>query len=328
MSTKNFFWVSLVGLVIVVNLSGCDSFKKIGEYFSEKPKTAVKAPAAVTPAASTQPNQKNIPAAKTENPAAPVVAAAKTNTLAKVGNWTITLPEFKERLAALKEAVPDYNIKDVKQNKAILQELIRQQLLVDEAEKGGVAKNKDIAMAVEEFRRTMLVREMANQLTKDVKVTEEEARKYYDENKKDFAEPSEWHLREIVLGTEDDAKKTLAEIMNGADFGETAKQKSKTKSAWKKGDLGFVKTFDFPQMESAASALEVGGVSGVFKGPEGFYIVKLEEKKGGQAKSFDALKEEIVNGLTLLKKQQVLLDHLDKLQKQADIQVNEKLLEE
>jgi len=326
MSKSRFFLVSFVGLVIVVNLAGCDSFKKLGDYFSEKPKTAQKAPPVVAPAASTQANQKMASPAKTEKPSAP--AAVPANTLAKVGNWSISLPEFKERLAALKEAVPDYDIKDVNQNKAILQELIRQQLLVDEAEKTGVAKNKDISMAVEEFRRTMLVREMANQLTKDVKVTEEDAKKYYEDNKKDFAEPTEWHLREVVLATEDDAKKTLVEIINGADFGETAKQKSKTKSAWKKGDLGFVKTFDFPQMESAVSALEAGGVSGVFKGPEGFYIVKLEEKKGGVAKAFDELKDEIINGLTILKKQQILLDHLDALQKQTDIQVNEKLLEE
>jgi peptidyl-prolyl cis-trans isomerase C len=252
----------------------------------------------------------------------------KPTTLAKVGNWSISLAEFKERLTALKEAVPEYDIKDVKQNKMILQELIRQQLLVEEAEKSDVSKNKDILMAVEEFRRTLLVREMANQLTKDINVTPEDAKKYYDENKKDFTEPTEWHVREIVVEKEEDAKTTVSELYKGADFGETAKTKSKSKSAWKKGDLGFLKTFEFPQMENVVSSLEVGGISGVFKGPGGYYIVKLEEKKGGKAKTFDELKEEIVKGLTLLKKQQVILEHLDKLQKQADIQVNDKLLEE
>jgi len=317
---------TVVFLVLAVSLTGCEQVNKLVDYFSAKPK---KASTKMLPPAISSPTGVSSPETvrKAETPATGA-AEMKPNTLVKVGNWTMTIEEFAERLKALKEAVPEYDVKDLKQNKMILQELVRQQLLVDEAEKTGVAKNKDIAMAVEEFRRTLLVREMANQLVKDTKVTDAEAQKYYEDNKKDFAEPAEWHVREIVCETEDEAKKTLVELYNGADFADMVKQKSKGKSAWKKGDLGFIKTFDFPQMENTVSALEVGGLSGVFKGPEGFYIVKLEEKKGGAAKSFDELKTEIINGLTLLKQQQIILEHLDKLQKQTDVKQNDKLLED
>ena len=250
------------------------------------------------------------------------------NVLAKVGNWTLTLEEFNERLEALKEVVPDYDAGDVEQNKLILEELIRQQLLVQDAENSGIAKDKDLVQAVEEFRRTLLVREVANKLTKDISVTEEEAKAYYDENKEDFTDQAQWRVREILVDTEEEAKQILVELYQGADFVEKVKEKSKSSTAWQKGDLGLKSEFEFPKMQKVIETLEVGDVSGVFQGPNGYYIVKLEEKKGGEPQKFEDIKEDIITGLTLLKQQQAILKHLDKLSQQADIQVNLNLLEE
>ncbi|HOY09023.1 MAG TPA: peptidylprolyl isomerase [Candidatus Omnitrophota bacterium] len=250
------------------------------------------------------------------------------NVLAKVGTWTLTIEDFNERLEALKEVVPDYDATDIEQNKMILEELIRQQLLVQDAENTGVSKNKDIAQAVEEFRRTLLVREVANTLTKDISVTEEEAKEYYEANKEEFMDQAQWRVRELVLNTEEEAKQVLVELYQGADFVEKVKEKSKSNSAWQKGDLGLKSEFDFPKMQKVVEALEVGDVSGVFQGPNGYYIVKLEEKQGGEPQDFEDIKEDIITGLTLLTQQQAILGHLEKLRQQTDIQVNLKLLEE
>jgi parvulin-like peptidyl-prolyl isomerase len=81
-------------------------------------------------------------------------------------------------------------------------------------------------------------------------------------------------------------------------------------------------------MEDVVKALEVGQISSVFKGPEGFYIVKLEEKKGGEQKKFEDVQNDITIGLTLLKQQQALLNYLEELRKKTDIQINENLLSE
>ncbi|HPB67409.1 MAG TPA: peptidyl-prolyl cis-trans isomerase [Candidatus Omnitrophota bacterium] len=278
----------------------------------------------VAPPAQTEEKKAVSPAPK--EPASPASVAG--NVLAKVGSWVLTIEEFKERLAALKEVVPDYDPADVEQNKMILEELIRQQLLVQDAENSGIAKDKDISEAVEEFRRTLLVREVASRLTKDIAVTEEEAQEYYDVNKEEFTEQAQWRARELVVETEEEAKQILVELYQGADFVEKVKEKSKSNSAWQKGDLGLKSEFDFPKMQKVVEALEVGDVSGVFQGPNGYYIVKLEEKQGGEPQNFEDIKEDIITGLTLLKQQQAILEHLEKIRQQTDIQVNLKLLEE
>ena len=71
--------------------------------------------------------------------------------------------------------------------------------------------------------------------------------------------------------------------------------------------------------------LKVGETSNIFSGPEGFYIIKIEDKK---EQDFESIKNEILSGLTLLKQQQAILDLLDNLEKKTPIFKNEQLLEE
>ena len=65
----------------------------------------------------------------------------------------------------------------------------------------------------------------------------------------------------------------------------------------------------------------------VFKGPEGFYIVKLEEKRGGEPIPFEEIKEEIIQNQTLAKQQKAIMDHIAELEKKIEVEKNESLLE-
>ena len=278
-------------------------------------------------------------AAKNNPPPAPAaVSAAKPvenpnaaladNVLAKVGDWTLTKSDFRERLRNLKEVVPDFDAKDVKSKKLVLDELINQELLVKEAEQSGIAEKKEITDAVSEFKRTVLVRESVNKLVGDIKISEQEAQDYYNQNKDIFIEPAEWHLREIMVPTEQEAKDILIELLKGADFAETAKAKSKGKTAASGGDLGSQKKLD-PALERAVASLEAGGTSGVFKAADGaYYIVKLEEKKGGKPLNFADIKKDITDGLADLKRRQVLVSHIDELKQKTNIKINEAALSE
>lgn len=321
-ASRNFFIISL----FLISLFGCDKLSEFKEYFSPSPKQTVKPQTVSSP----------LPTA----PAAPVssqTAALPDNVLAQVGNWKLTVDEFNDRLKKLKEAVPEYDINAPEARQLVLEELIRQQLLVADAEQTGVAEQKEIADAVQEFRRTLLVREVAMKLTKGVEATEAEARDYYEKNKEALAEPTEWHLREIVANTEVGAKEILIEALKGTDFAQLAKDRSVGKTAASGGDLGFLSeplgqepmraaSFVPEFMLNEIKTLDVGGISKVFKGPEGFYVVKVEEKKGGKTKEFEEIKNDIISGLTLLKQQQAVLDHLNKLSQKMDVKINEKFL--
>jgi peptidyl-prolyl cis-trans isomerase C len=308
MSKKKLVYL-FCGLALTTVLMGCDIFDSIKENFSKnKDKPA------------------NIPESVQSTPAVQSSPVLSGNDVAVVGKWKITKDEFVDRLKALKEVVPEYDITNPDAKKLVLEELIKQQLLVEDADQKGLSNQKDINAAVEEFRRSLIVREVARKLTENIQVTDEEVKAYYDENKDKLKEPEQWRIREIVVADEATAKDLLVKILGGADFAETAKQNSIGKTAVQGGDLGFISEVPFPQMANALLALEVGGVSSVFKGPDGYYIVKVEDKKGGKELAFDEIKEDIRKNRLLNKQQEAILKYIDELKQKIKVQTNESLL--
>ena len=295
----------VTAFVLIVGLSGCDllgSPKK-----AKKPASKATAEVSATePASGPGPLPEDV--------------------VARIGKWTLTTDQFNQRLKLLKEGLPEFDPNKPGNKEAVLNELIRQQLLVKEAEDTGVNQQKDIVEAVEDFRRTLLVQELANRLTKDVVATEKDAKDYYDQNPELFVEPLTWKVREIVVADEVAAKNILVQVLQGGDFSEIAKAQSKGKTAAKGGELApFVKA-PFEAMQTALASLDRGSVSSVLKGPQGFYIVKVEEKKGGQSKPFAEVKADLISGLTLRKQQQVILDHINQLAVKDKVEINKSLL--
>jgi peptidyl-prolyl cis-trans isomerase C len=262
-------------------------------------------------------------------PLAPKVQASTSlpkDVIVRVGEWSLSKTELDERLKLLKQGLPDFNENDPNTKKMVVDELIRQQLLVKDAEDSKIGNEKEIKDAVEDFRKTLLVQEMANRLTKDVAATEAEALTYYNENKELFVEPVVWKVREIVVPEEATANNILVQILQGADFGALAIEQSKGKTAKQGGELKEFSKAPFEAMQIALANLDVGKTSGVFKGPDGFYIIKVDTKKGGEMRPFDKVKKDLVAGLTLRKQQQAVLEHLNKLAEKNKIEVNQELL--
>ncbi len=306
----------LVMFFIMTGITGCDQISFLMQSVTHKDAKKISVAPVAAPSPVVQAEPSKIPA---DGPLPPGV-------LARVGNWSITLDEFNEKLKKLKDILPEFDSADIKAKKLILEELVRQELLVKDAEQSGAAQRKEILDTVEDFRKTLLVQEVATELTRGIEAAEGDAREYYDKNQKEFIVKPEWKIREIMVPTESEAKDILVQLLQGADFVETAKARSKSPTADKGGDKGFISKFPFEQMQAAVASLEVGKISSVFKGPDGHYVVKLDEKKGGEPKSFTAVKAELIKGLTLRKQQEAVLDHLNKLASKTNIQVNEDLL--
>jgi parvulin-like peptidyl-prolyl isomerase len=120
------------------------------------------------------------------------------------------------------------------------------------------------------------------------------------------------------------------QILQGGDFSQIAQAQSKAPNAAQGGKL---KPFitgkaPFEAMQTAISNLDAGGISGVFKGPEGlFYIVRVNAKTGGAARPFIAVKKDLIYGLTMQKQQTVILSHLKGLAEKNKPEYNRELIE-
>ncbi|AKJ28746.1 SurA N-terminal domain-containing protein [Caldimonas brevitalea] len=143
---------------------------------------------------------------------------------------------------------------------------------------------------------------------KGITVPEDELRNYYKENEARYSTPEERRASHILIKADKGApaaqrdaakakaEKLLAELKQNPDrFAELAKQNSEDPgSAANGGDLEFfgrgamVKPF-----EEAAFTLKQGEISPVVETDFGFHIIRVTGARGGDKKSFEAVKAEI-----------------------------------
>ena len=143
-----------------------------------------------------------------------------------------------------------------------------------------------------------------------ITVSEEELRKYYDENQSRYATPEERRASHILVKAERNApaaerekakaKATalLAELRKDPGrFAELAKQNSDDPgSAQKGGDLDFFgRGAMTPPFEQAVFAMKTGEISDVVETDFGYHIIQLTAVRGGEKKSFESVKADIEN---------------------------------
>ncbi len=85
--------------------------------------------------------------------------------------------------------------------------------------------------------------------------------------------------RHILLDSEEEAKKVLEELRQGADFAELARKYSKDEATKENGgDLGWFPKGEWePAFDAVAFTLKVGEISDIVRTSMGYHIIKVEE---------------------------------------------------
>lgn len=160
----------------------------------------------------------------------------------------------------------------------------------------------------EVLKNQTLVGKYTQEKYKNIKVTDDDVKKYYDEHKDDFFKAKASHILVDDLKKANEIKK---EIDKGAKFEEMAKKESKdTGSATNGGDLGeFTNGQMVQSFNDAIKKMEKGEISDPIKSDFGFHIIKLKEKK---PRTFDEVKDEIKSKLTQEKYEKAIKEVVSK----------------
>ncbi|WP_281273759.1 peptidylprolyl isomerase [Biomaibacter acetigenes] len=244
--------------------------------------------------------------------------------------------EGKKNLQEIKKKVLDSMIKDVlslqqakKENVTLKPNQMQEAVSQLETYHGGkdALDNylKQQGMDWKSFEKLLqdqlIINNLKEKLTANVKVSDEDVKKYFDSNKDMFKLPSpEIRASHILVPTEDEANKVLAEIKAGEDFAELARKYSTDPGSKDKGgDLGyFGKGKMVPEFEKAAFALKQGEVSQPVKTQFGYHIIKVTGER--TSLSFDDVKDYIKSNLLTSKKDEEFNKFLDQWQKQSKIE--------
>ena len=335
--------------IVMAALVGCGTFVQAAETKKE-----------AAPAAETK--KSAAPAAETKKAAAPV--ADVKGPVAQVNGVPIDAIELRRaRKVMLRgQTVPAEQQAAV--DKQALEQLLSAELLYQAAAKVEVkdleklvdeklaqgktrfANEQEFAKAIKDLemdekdlrnytRRDLLISKFVESaIVSKIKVTEEETRKFYDQNPDKFTRSESLKASHILIAAEtaasaDDKKKAREkaeklrkELTAGADFAALAKGNSSCPSSQQGGDLGFFgKGQMVPSFEKAAFALKPGEISDVVETQFGYHIIKLMEKKPAEVVAFKEAQAKIEEYLKGQKVNAAVGEYVAEARKTAKIEI-------
>jgi parvulin-like peptidyl-prolyl isomerase len=221
--------------------------------------------------------------------------------------------------------------KQAELRKQFLQQLISKELIYNDAEKTGILDSKEYKEEYKKLEERMK-KELAIQVWQkkqldSIKVSQKELKDYYNKNKEEFNQKESVKARHILVASEDEAKKIIAEMKHLSGdklknkFIEEAKSKSTGPSGVKGGDLGyFSKGQMVPAFNDKVFSMKVGTITQKpVKTQFGYHIIYLEDKKDATVRKFDEVKTFIEQRLKLEKFKKAMKEKMDALEKKAVI---------
>jgi peptidyl-prolyl cis-trans isomerase SurA len=199
--------------------------------------------------------------------------------------------EIKKRKVEVSNKELDATIEDIlKQNRITLDDM-----------KMALAKQGMTLASYRERLRDDIgkTRLLNREIKSKIVISEEDVRKAYKDRIQEFTLPLEVRVQQIffavpgnaspdrVAAAEREAGEVLERAKKGEEFSGLAKKYSQSPEGKEGGELGFFKSKELmPELEEAAFPLKTGEISPLVRSSEGFHIMRVMERKGGEPKSF------------------------------------------
>lgn len=173
---------------------------------------------------------------------------------------------------------------------AVLDQLVRQAAIAQSLE-GGLSTASELAL--ENQRRTFMATEALNARV-EAEITEEKIQAAYDADYANAEPEPQFNASHILVPTEEEALEVKALLDGGADFAETAKEKSTGPSGPSGGELGwFGKGMMVEPFEVAVLNMAAGDVSDPVQTQFGWHIIKVNETRDLPIPPLDQVRGEI-----------------------------------
>lgn len=181
----------------------------------------------------------------------------------------------------------------------------------------------------DEYKNTLnsLAKELLTQITvqkilSDVTVTEDEIKKFYEENKAKFMDQEKVSAKHILVETEEAAQKIKEQIDNGEiSFEDAAAKYSSCPSKEEGGNLGeFGRGMMVPEFENMAFSSEVGKVTEPVQTQFGYHLILVEHKTEAKEKLFEEVKDMVANQLMQQAQQKKYVDMVLELENKYGVE--------
>lgn len=265
----------------------------------------------------------------------PVIAVEEkspTDILAEIGDTKLTRAEFEKELETFMtfsnpEAVEHFSTAEGRAT--FLNQVSEIYALQLKAKKDGVDKTEEYKEAFHEMAVSRLSQETMQQLVEEIKITDQQAQKHYDENKSNYVEPAQYKLSQIVVEGLEKAKEIKKQVDAGKSFMELAKKESMDEYAEAGGDRGFVpENFIELQIMEALKTIGENKVSEPIElGDDVYAVVRYSEKKAAATRSFEDVAAQIKKEIKNVKQRELYENEVEKMEKELSFKLNDAAVE-
>lgn len=238
----------------------------------------------------------------------------------------------------------------VEQKKALLDFLVDEEILFQQAIEHGVADDPAISRLYKNAVIDKFTTENLNKKLEQVKVRDSEAQSYFDKNLTAYNKPARRRAAIIAVEfnentDEDEMAKKLNRIKAAKDavdqmdlninhFGELAKVYSDDRaSMYQGGVIGWLINhpsrkykWDQSVVETLFKLEKPGETSDIITTDNGYYLVRLVAAENIREKTFEQVKRGIKNQLTQAKRKQAKTDFMAEITNGAKVEINQDML--
>jgi peptidyl-prolyl cis-trans isomerase SurA len=191
-------------------------------------------------------------------------------------------------------------------------------------------------------KRMIIDRVQQVEVMQKIGITEEDARKYYDEHPQEFTTPATVSIREILLNVPeattpsgekainaavDEETQKRAEAVRGRvttggeDFGQVASTVSDAPSKANGGLIGPIALSELsPALQQLIAKMKPGDVSEPIRTPRGYQLIKLESASAAVQQPFEEVRDKIADSVYNQKRRGEVEKYLRKVRAEAIIE--------
>ncbi len=241
-------------------------------------------------------------------------ADSTSDAVATVDGHAISRNTF-EQYALGVAGKPAADLKDEERTQ-ILNALVQAEVIASQAERDGIAALPETRAAMDLSRLQILQRASQQSYLKDRRPSEEELHAEYDIQVAMLG-TTEYRASQILVDTEDAAKKVIEKLKAGANFAQLAKTDSKDANTRDKGgDLDWFRTGDGPLVDVIKGLNKGEYTQEPVKTQYGYHVIRLTDTRPVTPPTYDSAKERLVQ----LVEQKKFKAYVDGLQAKAKIQ--------
>ena len=174
---------------------------------------------------------------------------------------------------------------------AVREELIRRELLVQEAKKAGLDKKADVVAQIDAMRQSILIRSFIQDYAAKHPISDSQLKTQYEAIKTQMGS-TEYKTRHILVKEEAEAKAIIDNLKKGTKFEDLAKQSIDPGSKDNGGDLGWASPSNFVKpFAEALTGLKKGKYTETpVKSDFGYHVILQEDSRRLEFPSLDELK--------------------------------------